>query len=641
MNRFNKSYTVLFFLVVFFVQKQSAITPYTIDSLTTIIEKEESSLKTAEALTERARYLGGTEPAKAIHDYLAAIHICQKKQLNKQLIEYQKKFISYLYYTGRIQLCMHYYLLFSDYLQSNNLAEEAPQLYNIYGNLLSRQGNYKKALLYYYSALAYGVKNNDSILVGKCYLNIGVTRFKLSNYQSAAYYAEKAIPYYKQKSPKELSNVLELKAEAYFGMGYTDTARNIAQNILHTNNLNNYVISYANKIIANVFVQENKSDSALQRFNSALHYSKLFGSKELSSDICLSLSKLYENKKDFENAHRFHSLHKAYSDSVQLLKEKEELNNLQLNFEIARDQEKINEQNQTIETTKLKLYLSIFGIMLFVFLFGFSLYAFFQKKKANELIFAQKKEIEEKNQEINDSIRYAQKIQETLLANKELANQVIPDSFLIFEPRDIVSGDFYWAARKENFFYLAVCDSTGHGVPGSFMSLLNINYLNEAVSVYANPNEIFNEVRKRLSVAFSENERKDGMDGILIRINVDTKQIVYTAAQNKPILVSSKGAEHLNADKMHVGIGYKTDSFKLFELNYTKGDMLYLNTDGFCDQFGGPKQRKFMQKRLMDQLTSIYTKPCEEQKELLLNSFHSWKGKQDQVDDVCLIGIRL
>jgi ligand-binding sensor domain-containing protein/serine phosphatase RsbU (regulator of sigma subunit) len=261
-----------------------------------------------------------------------------------------------------------------------------------------------------------------------------------------------------------------------------------------------------------------------------------------------------------------------------------------------------------------------------------------EKNKVEE----KNKIIEEKQKEIFDSLQYAKQIQKLLLANHKLVNETLPDSFVMFKPRDIVSGDFYWAAKKEDRFYLAVCDSTGHGVPGAFMSLLNINFLNEAVveKNIADPNEVFNYVRKRLIDNISQQGRQDGMDGILICVNEKTKRITYAAANNAPVVIRKNKLEVLEADKMPIGKGEKNESFKLYPLDVAKGDMLMLYTDGYADQFGGPKGKKFKYKLLNDMLLQNNHLPVIEQEEHLYAQFDKWKGDLEQVDDVCILGIK-
>ena len=184
--------------------------------------------------------------------------------------------------------------------------------------------------------------------------------------------------------------------------------------------------------------------------------------------------------------------------------------------------------------------------------------------KQKEIAERQKELVQEKQKEIVDSINYAKRIQEALLSHGSHIKKYLPQHFILFNPKDIVSGDFYWSTEHDDKFYLAVCDSTGHGVPGAFMSLLNASFLNEAVKEknILRPNEIFNYVRERLISSISHKGQQDGMDGILICINKKTNEITYCAANNEPILVSNQQIIELPKDKMPVGKGEKTESFK-------------------------------------------------------------------------------
>lgn len=252
-------------------------------------------------------------------------------------------------------------------------------------------------------------------------------------------------------------------------------------------------------------------------------------------------------------------------------------------------------------------------------------------------------ELAEKNKEILDSIHYARRIQAALLVQDEFLEKNIPQNFVMFRPKDIVSGDFYWATQKENRIYLAVCDSTGHGVPGAFMSLLNISYLNEAINEknIAAPNEVLNYVRDLLIKNISQDGAKDGMDGILICIDKNTGAVSYSASNNRPVLISNGALEVLPGDKMPVGKGEHLDSFSLHKIERSPGAMLYLYTDGYADQFGGPKGKKFKYKQLEELLLTNAAKELTEQKQILETAFLQWKGNLEQVDDLLLIGIRL
>ena len=249
--------------------------------------------------------------------------------------------------------------------------------------------------------------------------------------------------------------------------------------------------------------------------------------------------------------------------------------------------------------------------------------------------------IADKNKEIVDSINYAWRIQSALLTSDKLLKENLSEYFVLFKPKDIVSGDFYWSTKHADRSYVAVCDSTGHGVPGAFMSILNTSYMNEAINEKGikEPNEVFNHVRRRLIENISQDGQQDGMDGILLCIENDT--LTYAAAHNAPVLISKAGIEELGADKMPVGKGEKADSFKLHKVNAKKGDMLYLYTDGYADQFGGPNGKKFKYKQLEEKLLAISQWPLAEQKKILERTFDEWQGNLEQIDDVLVVGIRL
>jgi len=257
-------------------------------------------------------------------------------------------------------------------------------------------------------------------------------------------------------------------------------------------------------------------------------------------------------------------------------------------------------------------------------------------------------ELAEKNKEVTDSIHYAKRIQSTLLAHETLMKENLPEHFILFIPKDIVSGDFYWATKKDGTFYLAVCDSTGHGVPGAFMSLLNITFLNQAINEkdIIQPNEIFNFVRTHLIQSISRDGGRDGMDGILVKFSPPAPQggistMTFAAANNDILIVRNGQLIELSADKMPVGQGEVMDSFTSHEVQLQKDDMVYLFTDGYADQFGGPKGKKFKYKQLLENLITLAQKPLPDQKKTMEDNFENWKGNLEQIDDVLVVGIRI
>jgi serine phosphatase RsbU (regulator of sigma subunit) len=257
-------------------------------------------------------------------------------------------------------------------------------------------------------------------------------------------------------------------------------------------------------------------------------------------------------------------------------------------------------------------------------------------------------ELKEKNQEIMDSINYAQRIQHSFLATQQLLNQNLGEHFIYFNPKEAISGDFYWAAKLNNGnFAMVNADSTGHGVPGAIMSILNVSAIEKAVENNAtNPADIFNQTRKtiieRLKKDGSKEGGKDGMDASLISFNSDKSKMTYVAAQNPIWVIRNGELTEIKPEKMPVGKHDKEHvPFNGGEYDIQKGDQIYTLTDGFQDQFGGPKGKKFMVKKMREYVLSISSLSMAEQHQRITDTFSNWKGDVEQVDDVCVIGVRI
>jgi tetratricopeptide (TPR) repeat protein len=295
-----------------------------------------------------------------------------------------------------------------------------------------------------------------------------------------------------------------------------------------------------------------------------------------------------------------------------------------------------------------------------------------ETQKQNEVISNQKNLVEEKHKEITDSINYAERIQRSFLASKEMLDAQFSDYFVFFKPKDIVSGDFYWATTvnsgqvaagsNENIlptanrrlFCLVTADSTGHGVPGAIMSIVNISCLKEAVvKGIVSPDQILNETRRlvidNLKNDGSKEGGKDGMDCSFLSFDLNAPfegggaGVLYCAAANNPVwIVRGQQCIEIKPDRMPVGKHDKDYApFNLYKHDLQKGDVIYTLTDGFADQFGGESGKKFKTKQLQDLLLSMSHKPMQSQKQELDDVFDKWKGKLEQVDDVTIIGIRI
>ncbi|MCD6066440.1 MAG: rsbU 7 [Bacteroidetes bacterium] len=270
----------------------------------------------------------------------------------------------------------------------------------------------------------------------------------------------------------------------------------------------------------------------------------------------------------------------------------------------------------------------------------------------NKEVIEQKAIIEHKNSEITDSIKYAKDIQQALLPAKTLLSKDIPDSFLLYMPKDIVSGDFYWFAKRDGKNYFASCDCTGHGVPGAFMSIVGNSLLNEIVAEQNvfQPAAILNHLDSGVKTALNHNkgeqERRDGMDIALCAINKETLMLEYAGA-NRPLWIFRKDCEGeceiVKPDKFAIG-GIDLEQkhpFTPHEIQLYPGDVLYTFSDGYADQFGGDRGKKMMVGNLQKLLAQIYIKPMDEQREILIKHFNNWKGEHEQIDDVLVIGVRV
>lgn len=265
------------------------------------------------------------------------------------------------------------------------------------------------------------------------------------------------------------------------------------------------------------------------------------------------------------------------------------------------------------------------------------------KDNEQKLIFQKQNEIiSEKNKDIVDSINYALKIQNAILPSLEKLKSHFQDYFILFQPKDIVSGDFYWSYESEDNIYLAVADSTGHGVPGCMVSIVCSNALNHAViqKKLTNTNEILDQVKKFVINSFQDG-MNDGMDICLCKINKKSKELQYSGAHNSLFIYSDNELTVLQASRQPIGRYIKEEPFSSETLQLKQGDIIYLFTDGYYDQFGGELNKKLKIKTLKSLLFDNHREPMLKQKEVLESYFNNWKGSFEQLDDVTLLGVKI
>jgi serine phosphatase RsbU (regulator of sigma subunit) len=282
--------------------------------------------------------------------------------------------------------------------------------------------------------------------------------------------------------------------------------------------------------------------------------------------------------------------------------------------------------------------------------------AYLQIENKNERLLEVYKELEQnrdevadKNKEITDSIKYAKRLQEAILPSNEFIKKLFNESFVLYKPKDIVSGDFYWFEDWGNKKLFAAVDCTGHGVPGAFMSIVAYNQLNQAVneSGLSKPNLILNALNKGITKALKQTAEgsniKDGMDIALCAYDASAATLEYAGAYNSLWIIREGKLIEVKADKKPIGVflGEELLPFRNNEIEVQQGDTIYIFTDGYADQFGGAKGKKFKYKSLQQLLLQNQHLDLEAQKELLENTIESWRGMLEQVDDILIIGIRI
>jgi serine phosphatase RsbU (regulator of sigma subunit) len=384
-------------------------------------------------------------------------------------------------------------------------------------------------------------------------------------------------------------------------------------------------------------------------------------SKDLKRKILVSegFYKLYQKRNDQNNAYKYAQLLIVLKDSLNKQNLAEENAKLEAIYGAEKKQKEIEftqlknkqlESNIQAKTRENKFILS--GTLLLLLLLTWSVFSYYGKRKANKeleqknkLIVTQKIKVEEQHKEIIDSITYAKRLQEGILPSEDLFSSAFKDFFILYKPKDIVAGDFYWLEIKSDFVFVAVADCTGHGVPGALVSMVCSNALNRCVHEFAivDPGKILDKTRELVLQSFEKGgmDVKDGMDISLLVINTKEKRIRWAGANNPLWYIDSGGFKQIIADKQPIGKSFHYEPFKTHDVAYSSGLKLYLFSDGYADQFGGPRGKKMMQNRFSEHVKEVSSQTMLKQKQALESFFDNWKGDIDQLDDVCVIGLEL
>jgi len=327
---------------------------------------------------------------------------------------------------------------------------------------------------------------------------------------------------------------------------------------------------------------------------------------------------------------------------------------------LSKSSNHINKMEVETPVWKTDILFFVYVIIIIILVYFIVQYRTKSLRKANQILIEkdiasrevekQRQELAIKNKSITSSIQYAEKIQKALLPSDFMFKKLLPDSFILFKPKDIVSGDFYWITERNNKVFVSAVDCTGHGVPGAFMSLIGFKILENIIKVQGieKPSEILNILSMGIENTFHGDEEdyllKDGMDLAFCAFDRDKKQLEYAGAFNPLYLIRDNKLIETRADRFSVGLKHelnKQNEYTNHSVSIKKDDMIYLFSDGYPDQFGGPNGKKFMYRRFRHLLLTIHKLPLQEQKDFLEKSIEDWRGEDyNQIDDILVIGIR-
>ncbi|MBS1636393.1 MAG: SpoIIE family protein phosphatase [Bacteroidetes bacterium] len=390
-------------------------------------------------------------------------------------------------------------------------------------------------------------------------------------------------------------------------------------------------------------------------FNESIQLAQDLKNLDYVSENYLCLSEAYYESGRYKEAYDAYEKYKTLEDSLMSKENSRQLNELKTIYETDKKEKELELSNQKLQTQDIKLekqqtiiFSSVGGALLLLVL-ALVFYSRYQlKQKANHKLETAYAIIEEKNKDITDSINYAQKIQHAILPEREELEKVLGNVFVLFKPRDIVSGDFYWCCDTPDRRYIAAVDCTGHGVPGAMMSMIGSSLLNQIVNEkkISGTANILNELREGIKTAFKlrdgRTKQRDGMDMAILGFDPDMKRVEFSGANNGLYLIRDNALQEFAADKQPIGQheGHETP-FKSTFIELQPDDCLYMYTDGYADQFGGEKGKKYKYSSLKELLLKIHHLPMNEQYQVLDRTFQEWKAALEQVDDVLIIGIKI
>jgi serine phosphatase RsbU (regulator of sigma subunit) len=550
-----------------------------------------------------------------------------------------------------------------------NDEESLALVYNNLGATYVKMALWDKALEYFKKAHQINLKSNNYNGLKNTLNNIGAIYYYQDNEEEAYNYFEESLQIERKINNKE---GIALSLGNLAGMLLNDKLFNPSKAKVYLNeaekiclaNADYYTLAIIYNNLGKFYEVMKHYDFAIQTYQKAYDINDSLNKTDSKILSLYNISYIYEIKGDYKKALKYNQEAQELSDNyfssennkmLTELETKYQAKEKQIENEMLKNNKKINEleiNRQKDNITAQRMYI-IIGFIIVLILSGASIILIRnvrEKKKINKTLSDQNIKIEhqhhlleEKQKEIIDSITYAKRIQNAILPPNKIVQQHLKESFIYYQPKDIVAGDFYWIESVKDKVLFAVADCTGHGVPGAMVSVVCNNALNRSVREYGltDPGKILDKTREIVVEEFakSDEEVKDGMDIALC--SIQNNQLMYSGAHNPLWIIRDNDILEIKANKQPIGQFENPVSFESHIFQLEEGDSIYIFSDGYCDQFGGEKGKKFKAANFKKLLLSIQQHPMKKQLELVNDTFENWKGDLEQLDDVCIIGVKI
>jgi tetratricopeptide (TPR) repeat protein/serine phosphatase RsbU (regulator of sigma subunit) len=626
---------------------------------------------------------------KALELYREALTISEQIDDKKEIARTLTNLGSIYRIQGAFEKAIDYHLKALNFYELDSSKEGMAWTYLNIARLYNEMGEFEKALfntnrsLKLYESL--NTLSGSKTGITLCLSEIASIYQKTGKLDEALDYRKKLLNInYETNNQYGIATTIADIGKIYYDMKkYNEALKYLQQSVELKSKINDETgLASIYRYIGNSFIQFKDYNKALNYLKMSLKYAEKQNLRSELKETYLSLSNFFLNINNYREAYSFLKLYSDIKDSLNL----KEITKLELQYEFNRKQSEFEfeqakrEALHKTELQKQKIIKNSFiiGFILMVALV-FLIFKNYQEKKRsnialqlkNEEILQQKEEIQSQRDEIErqrdiataqrdhiqnqnkiitDSIHYAERIQAAVFPQKKELSAVFHEYFILFKPRDIVSGDFYWFTRINNKIIITVADCTGHGVPGAFMSMLGLAFINEIVSRkgITNTKEIMNAMRLSIIEALHQTgeygEAKDGIDMALLTLDLDTGYACYTGANSPLYLIRDNQVIDYKPDRIPIGIFLKNgelEDFTEYKFKFQKGDLYYMFTDGYVDQFGGPSGQKFKYAPFRDLLLENHKHTMEQQKIIIEQKFNEWKGNRPQLDDVLVFGLKI